>query len=193
MVYIVIFPFVFLCRNERSRSTMDISLKENLIKLSRNMSDNEAMTQIIIKFQPLIKSLATRLKYDCSETDLVIFLIELSRDFHYDEKKEYLEGQLVKYFVRALKYKAIDLYRKNKNRVEVIHVEEILDIPENISYMTSIMLLQSIRKLSTRQQIVVVKKFFYGYSEIEIASMLGISRQAVNKIKRRAIKKLKQF
>ena len=93
---------------------MDISLKENLIKLSNNASDNEAMVQIICKFQPLIKSLAARLKYDCSETDLVIFLIELSRGFYCDEKKKYVECQLTNYFICALRYKAIDLYRKNK-------------------------------------------------------------------------------
>ena len=172
---------------------MDISLKENLIKLSHNICDNEAMAQIIFKFQPLIKSLATRLKYDCSETDLVIFLIELSRGFHCDEKKKYSEGQLINYFVRALRYKAIDLYRKNKKGIEEVFVEEIPETAENISYTTEMILLQSIRKLSIRQQTVLIKKYFYGYSDIEIASMLGISRQAVNKIKRHAIEKLRKI
>ena len=171
---------------------MDISLKENLIKLSRNKNDNEAMSQIICKFQPLIKSLAARLKYDCSETDLIIFLIELSRGFHCDEKKKYSEGQLINYFVCAFRRKTIDLYRKNKKGIEEVFVEEIPEVAENISYTTKMMLLQSMRKLSIRQQTVLIKKYFYGYSDIEIASVLGISRQAVNKIKSNAIEKLRK-
>ena len=172
---------------------MDISLKENLIKLSNNASDNEAMVQIICKFQPLIKSLAARLKYGCSETDLVIFLIELSRGFYCDEKKKYVECQLTNYFICALRYKAIDLYRKNKKGIEEVFMEEIPEVAENISHTTEMVLFQSIQKLSIRQQIVLIKKYFYGYSDIEIASMLGISRQAVNKIKRNAIEKLRKI
>jgi DNA-directed RNA polymerase specialized sigma24 family protein len=44
--------------------------------------------------------------------------------------------------------------------------------------------------LSEKQRIVVIAKFVSGYSDVEIAKFLNISRQAVNKLLRRALKTL---
>ena len=46
--------------------------------------------------------------------------------------------------------------------------------------------------LTETQRNVITKRFICGYSDIEIARDLGISRQAVNKAKRNALKSMKK-
>lgn len=45
---------------------------------------------------------------------------------------------------------------------------------------------------SDKQRKVFILKFYYGYSDIEIGSMLGISRQAVNRMLNRVLKIFKE-
>ncbi|KAA8666397.1 sigma factor-like helix-turn-helix DNA-binding protein [Clostridium sp. HV4-5-A1G] len=40
---------------------------------------------------------------------------------------------------------------------------------------------------------VIIKKFFYGFTDTEIGKQLSISRQAVNRLKNRALERLRNF
>ena len=47
--------------------------------------------------------------------------------------------------------------------------------------------------LSQKQKLIMIYKYIYGYSDIEISMLLNISRQAVNRLKNRAITTLKEY
>ncbi|AWI03546.1 hypothetical protein [Clostridium drakei] len=51
-----------------------------LIKSSQN-GNKDSTLEIIIRFMPLIKSYSKKLKYDGSDTDLIIRLIEVINKF----------------------------------------------------------------------------------------------------------------
>lgn len=53
--------------------------------------------------------------------------------------------------------------------------------------------LLNIESLSKKQHIVLKLSYLYGFSDIEIAKKLNISKQAVNKIKKRGLKILNEF
>ncbi len=57
----------------------------------------------------------------------------------------------------------------------------------------SIALKNGLALLTERQRLAIAYRYFYGYSDSEIAHMFAISRQAVNKLHRRAIAVLKQY
>lgn len=48
-------------------------------------------------------------------------------------------------------------------------------------------------RLPQRQQQVILLEFYLGFRETEIAQMLGISRQAVNQLKKRALHSLRDW
>ncbi|MCG1011904.1 sigma-70 family RNA polymerase sigma factor [Tepidanaerobacter sp. GT38] len=47
--------------------------------------------------------------------------------------------------------------------------------------------------LTEKQRTVIVDKFFYGYTETEIAQKMGISRQSVNRLNKKALLKLNKM
>lgn len=146
---------------------------------------------IIEKFDPILNKYARQLEYDCAKTDLIIFLIELIRKSTIEVMARYEEGQLVNFFVRALRNKRVDLYRKNSQKFTEIHTEEILAIEDNFNFVLDISLQQCIAELTEQQRKVILGKYIDGYSDKEIANQMNISRQAVNRLKTRALESLK--
>jgi RNA polymerase sigma factor (sigma-70 family) len=58
---------------------------------------------------------------------------------------------------------------------------------------TEILLRNALDTLPKQQKIILVKKYYMGYSDTEIAHHLDISRQAVNRSKSRALKKIREL
>lgn len=162
-------------------------LKELLYIVSCNHSDN-AVIEIIKRFTPLIKKNAKILGYDDAESDLIIHLIEVLYSLKTEKAKSFLEGQAVNYISRTIRNKRIDINRKqNKSFFEL----ELFE-PVNVSVEYERQEIKELLDLlSERQKYVIVLKYYYGYSDIEIAKYIGVSRQAVNKIHRVSINKMR--
>lgn len=164
------------------------TLKELLHNAAIN-HDDEATLEIIERFMPMIKKNARILRYDGAESDLIIHLIEVIFSMKPEKINKLLEGQVVNYIVKTIKNKRIDIARKQVKACDEIQLFESGDyVIEHIDKQEVDELLEV---LSERQKNVIVLKYFYGYSDIEIAKHFGISRQAVNKIHRVAIGKMK--
>ncbi|CCQ95363.1 DNA-directed RNA polymerase specialized sigma subunit, sigma24 homolog [[Clostridium] ultunense Esp] len=54
-----------------------------------------------------------------------------------------------------------------------------------------ILLYEILSQLSSQQRMVITKVVLEGHSEREVAQQLGISKQAVNRIKQRAVRRLR--
>ena len=156
-------------------------------------NDSEtALSELIEKFEPLLNKYAHELKYDCAKSDLIIFLIQLIRHLDFNKINHYSDGQLVTYIVTALRNKKIDLHRRTLHSFEEIHTETIAEIPAASDWFTRFTITQCLKKLSPRQRNVIIRKYYLGYSDIEIAEQLHITRQAVNRTKTRALRTLKE-
>ncbi len=165
----------------------DKTLKELLRIVSSSHNEN-AVIEIIKRFTPLIKKNAKMLGYDGAESDLIIHLIEVIFSLKSEKIESFLEGQSVKYISSTIKNKSIDIIRKRTKSILEIELFETVDI--NAEY-TQYEINELLDLLSERQRLVVILKYFYGYSDAEIAKCLGISRQAVNKIHRVSISKMR--
>lgn len=156
--------------------------------------NRKKIINIITKFNPLIKSLSRRLQYEESETDLIICLIETigSIDLHNFDYSN--EGPIISYIKNVMHNKSIDLFRKNivrkKEEVEINY--DILADKSNYDIETNIFIKDLFNILSELQNKVLCEKFIKDNTDIEIAKKLNITRQAVNKAKNRAIKKLRE-
>ncbi len=62
-----------------------------------------------------------------------------------------------------------------------------------ISIERRILIYDLLSRLSKKQREIIVLEYFYGYKDREIGNKLNVSRQAVNKQKNSALKKLRLF
>ena len=91
-----------------------------LIKKASN-GDEESLVRLLDKFDPLISKYSYQLPYEEAKTDLIIFFIEMIRNFKVKNIDH--NGQAVNYISKAIYHKKIDLYRKYlKNTKEEISI-----------------------------------------------------------------------
>ena len=166
---------------------MEKDLKK-LIYLANKFHDKDAIEQIIKEFLPIIKRVAYKLNYDGAETDIIICLIEAIYSLEYSKIEEFCAGQIVNYIAQIVRNNGVDLYRKRKVYIDEIYIDNYIEISDAIYESTGFV--EYLEFLNDKQQKVIIMKYFLGYSDIEIAKKLLISRQAVNKIKRGALKVL---
>ena len=146
---------------------------------------------LIDKFKPLIRKYARQLSYDCAETDLIITILEFIRDVEPERIKDCNDAILVSYIARMLRNKKIDIYRNFVLRkLEIISADYDLadfknnDIDEQLDWINYL------SQLSDKQRSILIRRYLLGYSDAEIARQLKISRQAVCKMKNKALNSL---
>ncbi|EJT5915585.1 sigma-70 family RNA polymerase sigma factor [Clostridium perfringens] len=174
---------------------MEKSLYNKILKIQKG--DKEELLEVIIKFNPLIKSLKRKLNYEEAETDITIALIEVLlklNNYNFTSDKE-----IVSFINRSIKNKSVDLFRKfilNKpidlelnlelNLIDRLNlILNLIDrLNENID--NKILIEGLLDNLSDRHKFIIKEKYFNDNTEVEISKILNISRQAVNKSKKEA-------
>ena len=156
--------------------------------------DMDALAELIEVFRPTISKYTRWLNYDTAETDLIISFIETVYGIDSFRAKNFSEGQIVAYLSRSIKNTAIDLHRSYLRDIhnQAIHEEYILE--DHYPYFSAIYFDEMLKDLTSLQRFVIKCKFLMDLSDIEISQALKTSRQSVNRIYNRALKKLrKQF
>lgn len=163
----------------------------DILYLAGYQHDENAMLQVINKFSPVLRSTARKLNYDGAESDLIIDLIEKVQKMNFEKIRELGDGQLVNYISHMIRNKGIDIIRNRRKQIDEIYVVSIYEVPDCTSRL-EYDIWNMLESLNDRQKTVIVLRYFYGYSDIEIGEKLGITRQAVNKLHRKSIKILKR-
>jgi len=163
--------------------------------LNAGNGDKHEKKEIIRKFNPLIKMYTKKLAYDGAETDMIIDLLEIidKYPFHRDEISE---SNFLAYVAVSMKNKYIKLSKKHgeilNNEVEltegVYKDTSINSDPENATIFKLLL-----EELTVHQRKVIEDLYLNGYSEKELAAKYNVSHQAINKIKWKALQKLKEL
>ncbi|MDZ5255150.1 sigma-70 family RNA polymerase sigma factor [Clostridium sp. LIBA-8841] len=107
------------------------------------------------------------------------------------------DGSIVKYINKAIVHRKKDMSINKRRKLDDLICTYEFDLNEfkddsNILLVDSNILINDLLKtLTEKEKKVIQYKFIKGRSDVEIGEMLDISRQAVNKTKNRALKKLK--
>lgn len=134
-------------------------------------------------------------KIDGEDTvqELTIFLMELLFDIK--TERFYLDdsNSLQRYIAVCIRNKYIAL--SNQRQEINNYFEELYDwLSTNDGNLDDkIMLRAAISLLSKQQRSVILLKYFYNYTDVEIAAYLHITRQAVNRLKNRALSTMKKY
>lgn len=160
--------------------------------------DGDATLMLVEKFNPLLKKYAYKLSYDDAYNDLLVDFIELLHNMQIKNIHNKSEGSMVSYICTSVHSsyikRLIEVKRLGKlllysdlNENELYYVESISSTNDVYNYELSF-----IQKILTKQELAVISMiYFTGYTVTEIANFYGTSRQAVNQMKNRALKKLR--
>lgn len=171
---------------------MGTNLLEEIIIFQDN---EENFMNIFSYFNSKIKYLAYKLRYPEAETELIIYLYELLKLLNPNKFEK--EQDIVAYINRCLKNRSIFLHNKvfkDKELMSFTSETEILDvinINDRSDEYSDIRFNDLISSLKPKQRQITFYKFYMQFSDVEIAEMLNISRQAVNKTQRLALRNLK--
>lgn len=162
-------------------------------KMIKAQDDSGAMLELINQFTPLIRkySFLLLLDFDDAISELTAEFIRIIKDF--PGKQEFSSDMFVlSYINKAVRHAYIAISKKQAHfnllySSEYTHFEQGYE-PQNILWLEDLLSV-----LTKNQKKVIILKYLYDYSDIEIAQNLNVSRQAVNQIKNRAFQKLKPF
>ncbi|PXV86254.1 RNA polymerase sigma factor (sigma-70 family) [Lachnotalea glycerini] len=162
--------------------------------------DRDSTLKLINKFTPLLKKYAFKLNYEDAYNDLILNFIECIHNFHVENIKSKAERSIVSYICTSIH----SSYVKRLN--EIIRLQNLF-IYSNLSeseqyYIESLsatndshfkLYMESLQDFLTAPEISIIELvYYYGFSVNDIANFYGISRQAVNQMKNRALRKLKK-
>ena len=166
-------------------------LLEN-IKKFRN-SEKDAFDCIYLEFKGLIELYVRRLGGDDYRQELLLFLIELLHNIDINKFAADNSDGLNRYISVALRNKYIALSKEKQQMIlKQISLEEAEPfLPFSTDNYSDIG--TALQQLTQKQKIIIIYKYIFNYSDCEIAELLNITSQAVNRLKNRAFKILKNF
>lgn len=158
--------------------------------------EEKYLYQIIDKFKPIIKSFANKLKSNDAENELSYFVMELIYKIKLNGfEKEQSEGALINYIVQSVRHEYI---RKSKRQVlDSAHLslnDAIISTQDRCISLEEKYELHDILSCLTNHQREVIRLFYFqGLSDQVIGQMLHTTRQAVNRTRNDALRKLRQI
>lgn len=170
------------------------------IILKAQEGNNEASLILIGQFNPLLRKYAYKLSYDDAYNDLLVDFLEIIKSIDINNLHNNCDGSIVSYICKSVYTSYIG---KSKAKHKYFQfVTPFSGLSENEKYYAevslasydnyNILLTLSLNKILNQQEFLVIYTiYFLGYSSADIAQASGISRQAVNQTKVRALKKLR--
>lgn len=162
----------------------------NIIEAKKG--NNNAIIEVLSIFDNIINKYSRKLNGDDTKQDLYVFLINVIKTMEYNSITNYEDKQILAYFSKALKNEYIKLskQRDRKNKNEIYSGDEILSSIYGIE--SDMEVLDGIKVLNNYERYIIKMVVFNGYKVSEIANNTGKSRQAINQVKNRALKKLRK-
>lgn len=123
--------------------------------------------------------------------ELIMFLLETFYNVDLERFKDDEGDNLNRYIAVALRNKYIALSKEYVK--DLTNLLNLYERDATYSYSDDEIFLRDMLKvLSEKQRRIIVYKYLYGYSDLEIAKILGISRQAVNRLKNRGFELIRE-
>ena len=163
---------------------------EKVIEAKKNP---DIMLELINMFNPLILKYSSLLKMD-TEDAMSEFTLELIRIINkFPAKDEYdLDMYVLSYIKKSIRNSYISLSKKQTS-LNITYLEDFNNIGIEESQLSAFWMNDILLKLTPVQRDVIILKYYHGYTVNEIANIMNISRQAVNQMKKRALKHLKEM
>jgi RNA polymerase sigma-70 factor (ECF subfamily) len=155
--------------------------------------DNNVLLELIQTFKPLIKKYSSLLNmnYEDAISELTLEFIKIVKSF--PAKKDCASDKyILSYISKSMRNtyitKSIEL-----EKLKIVYFEDSFNWEPACFQYSSLWINELLLELTSTQKKVLLLRYYYGYSVVEISKQLSISRQAVNQAKNRGLIKLKQM
>lgn len=165
---------------------------KSLIKNFRK-EDMLAFGPIYSEFKRYIRFYSKKLGYEDALQELTVFLLELLYDIDLERFNNDSSDGLSRYIAVAIRNKYIALSKENTRYAFMCAELYESEVSYTDSAIEKICVEEALSNLTNKQRLIIIYKYILNYSDAEISSLLGVSRQAVNRIKNRAFSILKNF
>ncbi len=170
-------------------------MENNLLKkliINFRKGDMQAFALIYSEFERMIDYFYRKIGDEDSRQEMIIFLIETLYSVEISRFPDDRGDGLKRYIAVSIRNKYISLSKKHQD--EIFSSTPFFDCyagyQDNID---RIFIGEMLNRLSCKQRAIIVYKYIYGYSDIEISKLFGISRQAVNRLKNRGIETIREM
>lgn len=155
--------------------------------------DISAFPIIFGEFEGLIRIYTARLDGEDAFQELTVFLLELLYKINASAFKRDNSDTLKRYIAVSIrnKYIALSKQRDIYLRTSYSLIEDLTE--SGPDFWENHILKEALNGLPPKQRQVILYKYIYDYSDIETAAFLGITRQAVNRLKNRAMENLREY
>ncbi len=166
-----------------------------LIKTVKEIQNQDMshFNELYGEFEKLLRYYERKLGYDDAGQELTLFLIELIYGLDTDKFKPDDTETLKRYIAVSVRNQYILLSKRNQRYI--LSCNELYD---NLGHYClepedGISISEGLKLLSERQRLAVAYRYIYGFSDAEIADMLSVSRQAVNRLETRGLAVLREY
>ena len=165
-----------------------------LIELILNHRENnpKAFASIYEVFKDLIVHYASRMCCEDGKSELDLRLVEVLHRVDITSFKSDCSHSLQKYIAVAIRNRYIDVSKKGREDVNTVQSFSNVNASFSERPDEKIIFYEAFSRLSHKQKQVLNYKLC-GYEDIEIAQIMGITRQSVYGIKQRAFNTIKNF
>lgn len=145
----------------------------------------EAILPLLKQFEGLIYHYKAKCDIEDICEELTVFLLEMFNKINLGLFEDQEDDGINRYIAVSVGHKFVALSKEYyKNRT--FHTVTDPDVGYTPDLCQEAILRETLSSLTPRQRDVILYKYIYKYSDIEIAETLHISRQAVNQIKNRS-------
>ncbi len=155
--------------------------------------DMSVFPVVFSEFEGLIYHYSEKSDAEDTAEELSVFLLELLYKIDLSPFVGVCGDGLSRYIAVSLRNKYIAYSTKNSNYKKSKFLNQAEDICYTEDFSKRTYLKDAFKFLSPKQKAVISLKYIYDYSDSEISLKLNISRQAVNRIKNRAIEVLRGY
>lgn len=166
------------------------------------------MLFIIQKFEPQLKHYSRRLHSEDAQSELTLRFIETIHAMNLDSLRSQGDGTIVAYLAQSVRNAYISLLPFKKTveppvsweelteaqllgLVAPIREREVLDFSELLD--TCPELLDTCPELTKKERKVLTLIYLHGYTSVDIARIVHTTKQNINQVKMRALKKLRRY
>ena len=132
---------------------------------------------------------ARLLNYEDAYSDLVVFFIAMIKEFPSIEN----EGKIVNYIRKCVRNEYIRLGIKRRRIISSEVELSDNEVGESIDIDVLVDLYNALDRLSERQKFIVIENVVNSKSDCMFGKELGVSKQAINKSKKKALNILKKY
>lgn len=159
--------------------------------------DNDAAMYLIDKLAPLLKSTARKLfnlEYEDVYQELVLAVLQGLREIKYMND----DGQCMMYFVRIIKNRAMHLSADRYKELNATDEYQEIDFPgipdeagDFDNLLVRLVISDISKNYSEQRRIILYLSLYEGFSDREIAELMGLSRQYINRCKNKMITEIR--